>query len=419
MKLLHRTLRVYIIFSSLVLIISTPLFYFLVNKLFIDDADETLLLRKKEFLAYTLPSLKVNDINNLNEFSRDLKIQPAAFPVTNDTLFYRNYLDTLANENEPYRVLLSPITIESNPFVVMTRINLIESEDMIKSIAVSFIIIVTCLLTGLYFITRKLSRKLWKPFYTTLNNIENFELDKNNKPSLPESDIDEFSRLNHSVEKLIDRNIEIYAHQKEFIENAAHELQTPLAVFQAKLDTLAQQLPFTDELSKTLTDLNDSASRLARLNKNLLLLSKIENGQFKATDDVDAYSIIRKLAFFFAEQGEEKNIKVISSDIEPMMLKGNATLFEIVISNLLLNAIRHNHNDGKVILTFHKNCLQITNSSAREALDPEKLFQRFSQPGSGSGNGLGLSIVKKICDLHGWQISYGYENKLHIFQITF
>jgi signal transduction histidine kinase len=418
-KLLDKTLQVYVLFSVIVLLISAPLFYFLADKLFIDDADEALLLRKKEFITYNLPVLKSIDIPVWNSFNRDVKIENSKVGVIRDSIFYQFYVDSLANENEPYRVLLSPVDIEHKPFVFMARINLVESEDMIMGIVLLFTAMLITLLIGLYFITKRLSKKLWKPFYSTLDQVERFELDKNTKIDFVISDVEEFSRLNQSVSKLLERNVIIYKGQKEFIENASHELQTPLATFQAKLDTLAQQLPFTNDLSNTLSDLNDSVSRLTRINKNLLLLSRIENNQYAALEEVSISDMLKKQIDFFSEQAEEKNVTIHLKYIEPCSKKANATLLEIAISNLLLNALRHNQKNGQIVVSLYKDRLHLANTGAAGALSKEKLFERFSHPGKAGGNGLGLAIVKKISDLHGWTLNYQFEGNMHVFQLSF
>lgn len=85
-KLLHKTSRAYLIFAVLILIISAPLFYFLTEKLYIDDADEALILRKNEFLQFSISHLKKTDIPVWNQFNRDIKIKEAT-QLKNDTIF--------------------------------------------------------------------------------------------------------------------------------------------------------------------------------------------------------------------------------------------------------------------------------------------------------------------------------------------
>lgn len=418
-KLLNKTLRVYVFFSVIVLFVSAPLFYFFTNKLFIDDADEALLLEKKEFVKYHQPFLKVNDILVWNKFNRDIKIEKSTVKLDRDTIFYSFYLDTLANENEPYRVLLSPVRIEGKPFVLTARINLVESDDMIRGIAILFVLILIILLVGLYYITRMLSKRLWKPFYSTLLQIESFELDKNTKAQFITTDVTEFNRLNQSVERLFAKNYKVYQSQKEFIENASHELQTPLALFRAKLDALAQQLPFTEEIGKTLSVLNDAVTRLIRINRNLLLLSKIDNDHYTHTEQLSVNDVLEKQVAFLIEQADENKVIVQWIVNDPVHVYANPTLLEIAISNLLLNALKHNHGGGKIAIVCEEQTLRIANTGSSTALDTTKLFQRFANSQSAGSNGLGLSIVKRIADLHAWKITYTYYEETHTFNLEF
>ena len=230
-----------------------------------------------------------------------------------------------------FRELNTPISIEGEPFTLSIKVNLLESEDLILSIALLFMTILILLLFGLFFINKKLSLKLWKPFYDTLQQIENFDVDKHIQLQFPSSDIQEFNRLNSSIDTLIKRNIKIYENQREFVENAAHELQTPIAIFKAKIDTLIQRSDITEGQSEILTSLNHIISRLNRLNKNLLLLSKIEKQQFKETENFSIQALIENQFDFFIEQAEQKNIKISTSFQHDFNLNANKGLTEILI----------------------------------------------------------------------------------------
>jgi signal transduction histidine kinase len=418
-KLLQKISRSYLIFAVLTLIVVAPIFYFASEKLYVEDADEALLLRKNEFLQFSLSELKETDIPVWNKFNRDIKIKEATQLKTN-TIFYSYYYDTLSAENEPYRELNLPISIEGNPYTYSARINLVESEDLMKNIAVLFFIIISLLLIGLFIITKRLSLSLWKPFYETLQQIEQFEIDKTNQPKLKETRIEEFNRLNQSVQKLIEKNTSIYHSQKEFIENAAHELQTPLAVFQAKIDTLIQGSEFTEKQNQILSSLNDSVSRLNRLNKNLLLLSKMENDIYSEKQTINLNEAIKKHFDFFAEQAKSKNLTIKTELKETVALKSNPVLTEILISNLFLNAIRHNVIDGQVLITLSNYSLTFSNTGQPQSLVADKLFNRFSKSNpSEQGNGLGLAIIKKIADLNNWNISYSFADNFHSFSMSF
>ena len=418
-KLLHKTSKVYLLFSVMLLIVSAPLFYYITERLYIEETDETLILHKNEFVKYSLPTLKTADIQNWNKYNRNIKIEPFK-NSGKDTIFYNSYYDALDAEIEPYRELNASILIEGNPYTYSARINLVEKEDLMKSIAILFLVIISLLLVGLFVITKRLSINLWKPFYETLNQIEKFEIDKSNHPKFTETNIEEFNRLNNSIEKLITKNTSIYHSQREFIENAAHELQTPLAVFQAKIDTLIQNADFTQEQYKMLSSLNDSVSRLNRLNKNLLLLSKMENDIYNEKQTINLKEAIEKHFDFFTEQAKAKNLIIKTEMNEAVAVKSNPVLAEILISNLFLNAIRHNVSDGQVLVTLSNHSLTFSNTGQSQTLVADKLFNRFSKSNpSEQGNGLGLAIIKKIADLNNWRISYSFANNFHSFSVAF
>lgn len=402
----------------MLLIVFAPLFYYIIEKLYIKETDETLILHKNEFLKYSLPSLTTLEIKSWNNYNRNSKIVPFK-NFDNDTIFYKDYYDSLDNEIEPYRELNTSILIDENRYTYSARVNLVETEDLIESIAILFLVIISLLLIGLFVITKKLSTNLWKPFNETLNQIEKFEIDKSKQPKFTKTNIEEFNRLNTSIVKLIEKNTSIYLNQIEFVENAAHELQTPLAVFQAKIDTFIQSSEFSQEQYKMLSALNDSVSRMNRLHKNLLLLSKLGNDNYSDKETICLNEYINKHLAFFTEQGNEKNIKIEIVLSEKISVKSNPVLAEILISNLFLNAIRHNINNGQILIKLTSNSLIFSNSGKSQPLVAYNLFNRFSKSNpSEQGNGLGLAIIKKIADLNEWAISYSFANNIHSFLLT-
>lgn len=418
-KLLHKTSRAYLIYSVLILLISAPIFYYATSRLYVQEADDTLLLHKKEFLKYSVPELTEADIGNWNKFNRNIKVEKGIY-VSKDSIYNATYYDSLDAELEPYRELKAPVSIEGKPYTYVARINLVETEDLIKNIGFLFLAISSVLLIGLFIITKKLSQNLWKPFYKTLQEIENFEIDKNKAPKFSKTSIEEFSRLNTSIQKLIERNTIIYKSQREFIENAAHELQTPLAVFQAKIDTLIQRSDVTQEQSEILSSLNDTISRLNRLNKNLLLLSKMEYDNYSDKQMIPLTNFIQKNLDFFAEQAKAKYLTINIELEERVDIQSNSALAEILISNLFLNAIKHNIPQGQITITLTKERLIFSNTGQAYSLNTNILFNRFSKVNpSEQGTGLGLSIVKRIVELNNWTISYNYSNNLHFFSVTF
>ena len=419
-KLLHTTLRYYIFFALVILIVSSPVFYYTTEWLYLRKTGKTLRLSKKDFYKYSLPILKRSDIDLWNKMDWSVKIEKYRPEIKNDTIFNSFVLDPVEKEYDPYRVLLSPIVIEKQPYTLMIRLNIIESDDIIKSTIKVFLVVIVFLLTGLYFITRRLSVKLWKPFYVSLNQIEQFEIDKNERPQWLDTDIEEFWRLNQSVNKLINRNIAIYQSQREFIENAAHELQTPLAIFQAKLDSLLQTNHITQTQASIIEYLNQAIARLNRLNKNLLLLSKLDHNRYPENETLLLKDIIQKQIDLFTGQAHANNINFECHYDNSLSIEANAILIEVLISNLMQNAVLNTPKNGIIKISLEENKFIISNTGQSGPIDNSIIFRRFSGTAANTqGNGLGLAIVKKITELYNWQISYRWQNNCHIFELEF
>jgi signal transduction histidine kinase len=417
-KLLHKTTNYFLLFSVLVLLIAAPVFYYITNYFYIEETDEFLENHNKEFVEYELPTFKISDIPVWNKYNRNDLLIPSHI-VSKETYFTKEYYVKIEEENQPYREINSPIFIEGKPYTYTTKINIIKNKEFVESIAKLFFIIITILMLGVLLIVKFSSKRLWKPFYNTLQQIQGFELDKNKPPVFISSDVDEFNQLNKNLSKLITKNISVYKSQREFVENAAHELQTPLALFQTKIDTLFQ-LELNEKQSSILSSLNNDVSRLNRLNKNLLLLSKIDNDSFLEKSTFVLNDYINKHLDFFTEQAAAKNILISTEFISELSITGNSSLTEVLINNLFLNAIRHNEKDGKINIRIENNTLTFSNTGQKNSLVIDKLFNRFTKSNpSSQGNGLGLAIVKKITEINQWRISYSFADEWHCFRVNF
>ena len=349
-------------------------------------------------------------------------------------------------------------------------------EDILHGIMIQFALIVSVIGISVVVLVRFISGRLWRPFDRTLAAIESFNLESETCPVLPDSDIKEFSRLNMTLNRLMTSNMNSYRTQKEFTENASHELQTPLAVFRGKLDILLQQPDLTESQAVIVQDLYQMTDRLSHLNRNLLLLAKMENSQFSRTDSIEVVATLNELLPCLESLAPGLTV---SKDIQvsELRLKANKSLFESLVNNLIVNAVRHNKPDGEIIVTVTSDALSVSNTSDEPALDPATIFTRFNHASTrslgsrkigevahssgealfsignergldnreiddvagakaemyvaiddnngfedndarvGVGNGLGLSIVKSICDYHAWQITYSYLSGIHTFTV--
>ncbi len=419
-RLLTKTLRVNMLVSAIILLLTAPLFYWITNGLSVDDADEALLFAKINFSQYTQPTLKRDEVADWNRFNRDMHLFDSDRVINQDTIYGRFFYDSLSDENEPYRVLEAPITVDGREYVFAARMNLIESEDFIASIAFLFLVLIICSIIGMYWTTRQLSKRLWRPFYETLAFVERFEVDKMEPQPALATGIAEFDRLNQSIHKLIQNNISIFAAQREFVESAAHELQTPLAIIQGKIEAMMQRQDLTEGQGEMLEKLENAVGRLLRLNKSLLLLSKLESKPYTHADRIGLHDLIASQLEFFTEQALPRQIKIVADLQGQQWITANHTLTEVAISNLLLNALQHNIVGGQVLVSLRDGTLRIANTGQPIALPQQQLFTRFAKMrGTTGGNGLGLSIVRKIADISGWRSTYAYTQGMHVFEIQF
>ncbi|WP_418210586.1 sensor histidine kinase [Bacteroides zhangwenhongii] len=292
-------------------------------------------------------------------------------------------------------------------------------KDILHGIMIQFALIVTVLGVAIVLMMRFISGRLWQPFDKTLEAIERFKLENGMCPQLAESEIKEFARLNTTLERVMTDSLHSYRLQKEFTENASHELQTPLAVFQSKLDLLLQQPEITERQAFIIQDLYRINSRLSRLNRNLLLLAKMENNQFSRTDSIDVITVMNELLPYLESLSEGLALKQNFS-VSTLPLKANRALLESMINNLIVNAVRHNKSNGEITVSLSDKQLTVSNTSDETALDENLIFNRFYRPSEKTtGNGLGLSIVKAVCEYHGWKILYHYTNGNHEFTVRF
>jgi signal transduction histidine kinase len=206
---------------------------------------------------------------------------------------------------------------------------------------------------------------------------------------------------------------------KEFTENAAHEMQTPLAVVQSKIELLLQDANLTDEQVEAIMQANTALIRLGKLNQSLLLLAKIENHQYEATTPISLKDITIKYLKLFDEMIKDKRLTVETTYAEDFVISLHSLLADSLISNLIGNAIKYNYNGGRISISISDSEYHISNTSNLPAIEQQQLFKRFnkSKDKADASTGLGLAIVKKIADTHNLNITYKAENGEHHFYI--
>ncbi len=235
-----------------------------------------------------------------------------------------------------------------------------------------------------------------------------------------------FNRFKKSQkqQKIIEQQKELlnkeFTHLKEFAENASHEIQTPMAIIQSKLDSLLQSSNLTEEHINHISSVSNASQRLSTLNRSLLLLSKIENNQFNEKDPVNFSVLLEQQLDDLKEIFIDKSLDVIQNIKPDITIEGNPFLSDIIISNLLKNAIAHNIKNGSIEITLNESFLIIKNTGHVLNTSPKELFKRFKKQGSSAqSTGLGLAIVQKSCAFSNWTVNYEYSDKQHTLTVSF
>ena len=422
MRLLQVSLRSLLLYSLLLVIVSIPISFLSISAILNHEVDETLEMQSEQFLKHVKGFEYLEDLERdlivLDQLTYNVHIKPAPGATPGQAFETLYIYDSLEQEDRPYRMLASVVQIKGQPYRLTIAMSLVDNYQLLNAIGLVQSVLIVALAGGLLFINRSLSRKLWKPFYKTLDNLKAYEVDKNETIDTAQTRISEFDDLNKTIGTLTERNRKIFLQQKEFIEDAAHELQTPIAVFQAKLDLLMQQPGLSESAAEIISRLENTAQRMSRLNKNLLLLSKIDNRQFSQAERVELDALVREHVVKLKPRAEENGLRLVES-FKPFGITTNRTLMEVLATNLLHNAILHTASGGSIFVTVEPGKLEVSNTGT-PLQSPERIFDRFRKESSSNrGSGLGLAIVKKICENFGYQVSYAFVNGNHTFSIRF
>lgn len=425
--LLNQTLKTFSIYSFFILVLSVPAYYFLVDNIWLNEIDEN-----NELIAYRIQE----EINNAHltdvELEKSLFLWDKIQPHTNlkrlntkitkpDSVYTFSRQNPYVQKKDVNRFRgLSKVVRLNRTFYLLTVETIVEeSHETVWALGKLTILFFFLLIAGFLILNRRLSYKLWKPFRHTLSQLKSFQLNNQSALNFEATNTIEFEELNGALTKLIDQNISTYKTQKEFTENASHEIQTPLALIKGKLDLLLQQDGLTESHYKIIEEINRALTRVSRINKNLLLLAKIENSQFDRKDNLEFSSILLESIFLLEEHFAAKKLIVSKNIKEDVIVSCNGFLIEILVNNLLLNTIKHSAENSFVNIVLDEASVKVSNSGF-EPLDSGRLYSRFATLSEkSSSSGLGLAIIKQICEANHWIIEYNYADNLHSFSIKF
>ena len=414
MKLFARYNRINLLVTAVLLILSALAYYYVVSHILIHELEEELDDYKGKIESFaqktgTLPELGVMEDLKVT-YQPDNQFYPGEYSMINQ-------YDSDEQHVVPFRQLIYTQRAGSATYKVTIAKPVEGVRLLTKTIVYSTLCILVIIILVSFLINHFVLRKLWRPFYSSINIIKNFRLQGKNPPQFPETGTEEFGFMNENLDRMIQNAQTDYRLLKEFTENASHEIQTPLAIIRSKLDLLIQEESLTEKQGEILNGAYGAVKRISKLNQSLLLLTKIENNQYAEAEVIDLKKELTEKLEQFNEFWQNNNIR-ISADLGASHIQANRELTDILLNNLLANAATHNKVGGEVFIELKASQLVVSNTAAGAPLDEARLFRRFYKVSQHSHhNGLGLSIVKQICDQSGIHLGYSFSEGFHIFYL--
>ncbi len=416
MRLLTKITLLYLLTTFVVLAIGGVLsYYFVKNEI---DAEQQRFLRQR--LLRTIDLIKQGEtIGHIDE--EKLIVVPLGPEAQTfdfqykDTLVYHNQLQRM----EPHSKVSTVTEINDKKYYLATYDVIVEGDDIVDALSSSFIRIYLLLLLATVAIGALFSANIFRPFDHTLQAIQRFRLRDPKPLELEPTSTREFARLNDFIRQMTTKSRRDYQALKEFSENASHEMQTPLAIAGGKLQLLLDSPNLSDEDFQHVVAAQQSIHKLSKLGQSLALLTRIDNEEFSDIETIDFSALVQRLTSYFEELAGLKNL-TMTTHIEPdQQLQIDPTLADVLVTNLLQNAVRHNEEGGSIDITLVPGKLTISNTGKPPQVNPSQLFQRFRKGQSENGSfGLGLAIVKRICERNNLKVDYRYQEGRHVLEVS-
>lgn len=422
MKLFYRVLINLLIGIFVILLGWAVVFYMGMMEEINDEVDDSLedyteLIIKRSLAGKQLPS---NDSGSNNQYF--LKEVDRTYFLSHDAISYRDSMVYIPEkkETEPARILTTLFKDkEGRYFEVSVYTPTIEKQDLREAIFHLLIGLFVSLLMAILLINVWVFHRSMKPFYRLLGWLDNFRLDKKNEPLDNPTNTTEFRKLNVAVNRFAVHSEEIFEQQKQFIGNASHEIQTPIAVCQNRLEMLMEDETLTEQQMGEIVKTYQTLEYVSKLNKSLLLLSKIDNSQFAETKEISLNEVLHRYSDDYREVYHYRGITLDIQEKATFRVQMNETLAVVLVTNLLKNAFVHNIDKGMIRVEITSSSIRFGNTGADVALDDKRIFERFyqgSRKREGS-TGLGLAIVHAICRQCRLQVRYRFLDGMHWLEV--
>ncbi|MCF6366341.1 MAG: HAMP domain-containing histidine kinase [Bacteroidales bacterium] len=415
MRLLSKTSLLIITVSIFIFLTGNIVFFYVLKHMINNHVTNDLFFQMHKIIN------EVND-NGINSetirFSKEISIQEVnkhknIEPVVSDTVLYND----IQKKYTPYKFLRFYHSSQNETHKVTIYKSLLSSNKLIERITIASIFLVLSFLFAIYTLNRFIFVNVWSNFFENLKRAHQYNINSRKKLLLEESEIDEFNKLNSVLKQMVGRIQKDFTNLKELTENTSHEIQTPLAIIKSKAELLLQSDNISESDIMLTHSILDTSERLSKLNQSLLIISKIENNQFELSSLINVKNITEKYINNFDILFKTGNFK-LSAEMSDINVNMNPLLLDVLVSNLLKNAVLHGEKGGEIKVLLKNNLIGVYNSGKPLEIPPEEIFKRFvKRPDSLTSSGLGLEIVKKICDYYNMIVRYGYANRLHSFTI--
>lgn len=421
MKLFYRVL-IHLLTGIMVVLSGWAVcFYFAIVDEINDEIDDSLedyseLIIIRSLAGKELPS---SDSGSNNQYF--LREVSEAYVRTRERIRYQDTMVYIAEkkETEPARILTTIFRNDSGQYYELSvSTPTIEKQDLRESIFYLLIGLFVILLVTILIINIWVFYRSMKPFYVLLHWLGDYRLGQTHKPLYNPTHTSEFQKLNDTVIRFAQHSEEVFQQQKQFIGNASHEIQTPLAVCRNRLEMLMEDETLTEQQLGEIIKTYETLEYVSKLNKSLLLLSKIDNHQYSETSKVCLNDVLHSLIPDFEEVYAFKEVSLSLEENARLCADMNEVLATVLMTNLLKNAFVHNVEDGSIRITINRDSICFSNTGTLVALDEKRVFERFYQGNKKEGStGLGLAIANAVCRQFKLELKYVFKDGMHQFWV--
>jgi signal transduction histidine kinase len=338
-------------------------------------------------------------------------------------VYEHTFYNTMLQHRECRLTVTSYYNIKGIYYSISSYNYITKANEILMGLLSSFIWIFSILFILTAVTAGFVSRLILAPFNRTLKKIQRFNLKQKQRLSLPAPNAKELKELNTFLNSMTDKALDDYRALKEFTENASHELQTPLAILRSKLELLTESYLHgkdVDTVMSLISDMQNAIEKLSRINSSLTLLAKMENNEYDTKRTISLSGLLKESLNSFSELLEMKSISLSTQISQGIAIQLHPSLADILLGNLLSNAIRHNIPQGNIEVKLTKDRLVIRNTGLPPEVPTSELFRRFKKGDRKSDSiGIGLAIVKQICELNHFTILYDFAEGWHNVQIIF